>query len=63
MTRRPVRAGVAALAAWGPTSIHRRAWVFMDHLPWGGVPRFVRPDPQLELWEETADFALPAHGR
>src|SRR5687768_4256369 len=24
----------AALAAWGPTSIHRRTWVFMDHLPW-----------------------------
>ncbi len=42
----------AALAAWGPTSIHRRAWVFMDHLPWGGVPRFVRPDPQLELWDD-----------
>ncbi|MFN2607839.1 MAG: ribonuclease HII [Acidimicrobiales bacterium] len=44
----------AALAAWGPTSIHRRTWVFMDHLPWGGVPRFVRPGPQLELWEEPA---------
>jgi ribonuclease HII len=43
----------AALAAWGPTSIHRRAWVFMDHLPWGGVPRFVRPDAQLELWDEA----------
>ncbi len=42
----------AALAAWGPTSIHRRAWVFMDHLPWGGVPRFVRPDPQMELWDD-----------
>ncbi len=25
-----------ALAAWGPTSIHRRSWVFMDHLVWGG---------------------------
>jgi ribonuclease HII len=23
-----------ALKAWGPTSIHRRTWVFMDHLPW-----------------------------
>jgi len=34
----------AALAAWGPTSIHRRAWVFMDHLPWGGVRRIVRDD-------------------
>ena len=42
----------AALAAFGPTAIHRRAWVFMDHLPWGGVPRLVRPDPQLELWDE-----------
>jgi ribonuclease HII len=41
----------AALAAWGPTSIHRRAWVFMDHLPWGGLSRFVRPDPQGALWE------------
>jgi len=43
----------AALAAWGPTSIHRRTWVFMDHLPWGGVPRFVRTDPQLDLWESA----------
>ena len=25
----------AALKAWGPTSIHRRSWVFMEHLPWG----------------------------
>ncbi len=41
----------AALAAWGPTSIHRRAWVFIDHLPWGGVNRFVRPDRQGMLWE------------
>jgi ribonuclease HII len=29
----------AALAWWGPSSIHRRSWVFMDHLPWpGGHP-------------------------
>jgi ribonuclease HII len=26
-----------ALQAWGPTSIHRRTWVFMDHLPWFGT--------------------------
>jgi ribonuclease HII len=39
----------AALAAFGPTSIHRRAWVFMDNLPWGGVTRFVR-DLQPALW-------------
>ena len=27
----------AALAAWGPSAIHRRSWAFMDHLP--GAPR------------------------
>ncbi|HEX3393404.1 MAG TPA: ribonuclease HII [Acidimicrobiales bacterium] len=48
----------AALAAWGPTSIHRRAWVFMDHLPWGGVPRFVRPGLQLDLWDDEQDGAV-----
>jgi ribonuclease HII len=35
----------AALAAFGPTSIHRRSWVFMEHLPWSGVPRFARTPP------------------
>ena len=24
-----------ALNAFGPTTIHRRSWVFMDYLPWG----------------------------
>ncbi len=28
-----------ALAGMGPTSIHRRSWVFMDSLPWTGIPR------------------------
>jgi ribonuclease HII len=41
----------AALQAWGPTSIHRRSWAFMDDLPWTGVPRIVREDPQLQLFE------------
>ena len=41
----------AALAAWGPTTIHRRSWVFMDHLVWSGLPRYVRPDPQGSLFE------------
>ncbi len=41
----------AALAAWGPTTIHRRSWVFMDHLPWNGLRRFERPDPQGRLFE------------
>ncbi|MCX7620494.1 MAG: ribonuclease HII [Acidimicrobiales bacterium] len=43
----------AALQAYGPTSIHRRSWVFMDHLIWGGCER-TRPvddDPQLSLFE------------
>ena len=35
----------AALQAWGPSCIHRRSWVFMDHLPWTGIPRYIRPDP------------------
>ncbi|HTN79511.1 MAG TPA: ribonuclease HII [Acidimicrobiales bacterium] len=39
----------AALAAWGPTSIHRRTWVFMDHLPWPGM-RVFRPE-QAQLFE------------
>ena len=29
----------------GPSAIHRRSWVFMDHLPWSGLPRFVPPPP------------------
>ena len=36
-----------ALAAFGPTSIHRRTWVFMDHIPWAGVPR---RSAQVALW-------------
>lgn len=27
-----------ALRAWGPCTIHRRSWIFMDHLLWGGIP-------------------------
>lgn len=27
----------AALAAFGPSVIHRRSWVFMEKLPWGGL--------------------------
>jgi len=34
----------AALRAWGPTTIHRRSWAFMESLAWG--TRLVRPpDP------------------
>lgn len=36
----------AALQGYGPSVIHRRTWVFMDHyVPWPGVPRTYRPDP------------------
>ena len=33
----------SALRGMGPSAIHRRSWVFMDHLPWSGVERFVAP--------------------
>ena len=39
----------AHLQAAGPSAIHRRSWVFMDHLMWNGLDRYVRPDDQLEL--------------
>lgn len=39
----------AALQAWGPSAIHRRSWVFMDHLMWSGLERYHRPDDQLAL--------------
>lgn len=39
----------AALQAWGPSAIHRRSWVFMDHLMWNGLDRYHRPEPQLIL--------------
>jgi ribonuclease HII len=38
-----------ALQAFGPTSIHRRSWVFMDHMPWANL-RYYRPD-QPTLFE------------
>jgi ribonuclease HII len=40
----------AALQAVGPSAIHRRSWVFMDHyVPWPGVRRVVR-DEQLAMF-------------
>jgi ribonuclease HII len=39
----------AHLQAMGPSAIHRRSWVFMDHLAWNGLERYHRPEPQLEL--------------
>ncbi|HEX9644649.1 MAG TPA: ribonuclease HII [Acidimicrobiia bacterium] len=42
----------AALQYYGPSAIHRRSWVFMEHLPWTGVRRHVRPDPQGTLFDD-----------
>ncbi|MEY2437310.1 MAG: ribonuclease [Acidimicrobiaceae bacterium] len=38
----------AALRGVGPSAIHRRTWVFMEHQPWTGIRR-VPPAGQLEL--------------
>ncbi len=38
-----------AINAYGPTSIHRRSWVFMDNLPWTGVAR-TQPGGQRSLF-------------
>ena len=40
----------AAIQMLGPTTIHRRSWAFMDGIPWNGVPRYERPDPQGRLF-------------
>ncbi|MBI4883461.1 MAG: ribonuclease HII [Actinobacteria bacterium] len=38
-----------ALQGYGPSAIHRRTWVFMDHfVPWPGVPRELGPASKLE---------------
>lgn len=39
----------AALQGWGPSSIHRRSWAFMDGLVWNGLSRHQRPEAQLRL--------------
>jgi len=41
----------AALHGYGPTSIHRRTWAFMDDLAWRGVQRERPFDPQGTLFE------------
>lgn len=41
----------AALAGMGPSSIHRRTWVFMESIPWSGCPRLTPPGAQLSLFD------------
>jgi len=36
----------AALQSWGPSAIHRRTWVFMEHTPFSTM-RVFRSDPTL----------------
>lgn len=43
----------AALCWWGPTAIHRRSWAFMEWIPWSGLARYQRPDPQGRLFEDA----------
>jgi ribonuclease HII len=40
-----------ALQGYGPTSIHRRTWVFMEKLAWRGVIRRPPVDPQGSFFE------------
>ena len=40
---------IAALAAWGPSAIHRRRWAFMDDTRWTGVPRI---EPEVDDGQE-----------
>ncbi len=46
----------AALQGYGPTPIHRRSWVFMDSIPWSGVPR-LPPGGQTQLFTSAQTSA------
>lgn len=39
-----------ALKAYGPTTIHRRSWVFMEGLPWSGIKRIPPVGTQQTLF-------------
>jgi ribonuclease HII len=43
-----------ALRAYGPTSIHRRTWVFMESIPWTGIKRQVPRFGQGSLFDDPA---------
>ena len=40
-----------ALWGMGPTTIHRRSWVFMDAIPWTGCPRVTPFSAQGTLFD------------
>jgi ribonuclease HII len=43
-----------ALHAYGPSAIHRRTWIFMEHLVWGVSGARAAPRPWLPV-DETGD--------
>ncbi|HEY3811237.1 MAG TPA: ribonuclease HII [Acidimicrobiales bacterium] len=43
-----------ALHAYGPSAIHRRTWIFMEHLVWGVAGARAAPRPWLPA-DETGD--------
>jgi ribonuclease HII len=47
-----------ALHAYGPTAIHRRTWIFMEHLVWGVAGSRAAPRPWLPVDEEAAQEML-----
>ena len=50
----------AALQGYGPSAIHRRTWVFMDHyVPWTGIPRVFRPDQPTCSDAHIPDLSAP----
>ena len=48
----------AALHAFGPSSIHRRTWIFMEGLSWGVPGSRAAPRPWLPDLETSAQAAL-----
>ena len=46
-----------ALAAMGPTVVHRRTWSFMDDLPWSGISRVRTGPPTLFDARPGADLS------
>jgi ribonuclease HII len=47
----PAPVHMCALNAFGPTTIHRRTWIFMDGLPWADDPRPEVLDEQGSLFD------------
>lgn len=46
-----------ALHAYGPSAIHRRTWVFMEHLTWGVAGSRAAPRPWVPVDEPDGEAA------